>query len=119
MTLIFDGDCKFCSSSARAFERITKNRIATIPYQRAKLDDFGLSFGECESAVQYVRNGSKFAGHKAIAQGLIDSRTAWSTVGHILLWPVISGIAFMVYGLVAKNRHRLPGGTPACSLDGR
>jgi predicted DCC family thiol-disulfide oxidoreductase YuxK len=98
---------------------MTKNRIATIPYQRANLDELGLSLGECESAVQYVSNGSKFAGHKAIAQGLIDSRTIWSLVGHILLWPVISGIAFMVYALVAKNRHRLPGGTPACSLDGR
>ena len=98
---------------------MTKNRVATIPYQRANLEEFGLSLGECERAVQYVSNGSKFAGHKAIAQGLIDSRTIWSLVGHILLWPVISGIAFVAYGLVAKNRHRLPGGTPACSLDGR
>jgi hypothetical protein len=98
---------------------MTKNRIATIPYQRAKLDELGLSLGECESAVQYVNKSRKFAGHKAIAQGLIDSRTIWSPLGRILLWPVISGIAFVVYGLVAKNRHRLPGGTPACSLDGR
>ncbi len=98
---------------------MTKNRIATIPYQRANLAELGLSLGECESAVQYVSNGSKFPGHKAIAQGLIDSRTIWSLVGQMLLWPVINGIAFMVYALVAKNRHRLPGGTPACSLDGR
>lgn len=98
---------------------MTKNRIATIPYQRAKLDDLGLILTDCESAVQYVSKGRKFAGHKAIAHGLIDSETVWSPLGRILLWPVISGIAFVVYGLVAKNRHRLPGGTPACSLDGR
>ena len=119
MLLIFDGDCKFCSSSARAFVRMTKNRIAIAPYQRADLAALGLTLAECEQAVQYVADNGTQSGHLAIAQGLIDSKTIWSLAGYVLKWPVVTSVAFVVYHWVAKNRHRLPGGTPACSIDGR
>jgi predicted DCC family thiol-disulfide oxidoreductase YuxK len=117
--LIFDGDCKFCSSSARTFTKMTKGRIATTPYQRADLAALGLTLEQCEQAVQYIGNAEISSGHLAIAQGLIDSKTAWSITGYVLKWPVITSVAFVVYQWVSANRHRLPGGTPACSLDGR
>jgi predicted DCC family thiol-disulfide oxidoreductase YuxK len=117
--LIFDGDCKFCSSSARAFVRMTKSRIPTSPYQRTDLAALGLRLQDCEQAVQYVSDRGIESGHLAIAQGLIDSKTIWSLAGYVLKWPVITSIAFVVYHWIAKNRHRLPGGTPACSIDGR
>lgn len=117
--LIFDGDCKLCSSSARAFSRMTKNRIPTAPYQRSDLSALGLNLQDCEQAVQYVSDKGTQSGHLAISQGLIDSKTTWSLAGYVLKWPVITSIAFVVYHWVAKNRHRLPGGTPACSIDGR
>ena len=117
--LIFDGDCKFCSSSARAFVRMTKNRIAIAPYQRADLAALGLTLAECEQAVQYVSDKGIQSGHLAIAQGLIDSNTIWSLAGYVLKWPVVTSVAFVVYHWVAKNRHRLPGGSAACSIDGR
>jgi predicted DCC family thiol-disulfide oxidoreductase YuxK len=98
---------------------MTKGRIATAPYQRADLAQFGLSTKECELAVQYVAAGEISSGHLAIAQGLIDSKTAWSIAGYVLKWPVVTSIAYVVYYWVAKNRHRLPGGTPACAIDGR
>ncbi len=117
--LIFDGDCKFCSSSARAFIRMTKNRIATAPYQRSDLAALGLKLTDCEQAVQYVSARGIQSGHLAIAQGLIDSKTIWSMAGYVLKWPVVTSVAFVVYHWVAINRHRLPGGTPACAIDGR
>jgi predicted DCC family thiol-disulfide oxidoreductase YuxK len=98
---------------------MTKARIATVPYQRADLALFGLSLEQCEQAVQYVSNGEIYAGHLAIAQGLIDSKTSWSLAGYFLRWPVVTSVAYMVYHWVSANRHRLPGGTAACSLDGR
>lgn len=119
VVLIFDGDCKFCSSSARAFVRMTKNRISTAPYQRSDLDALGLKLSDCEQAVQYVSHTGIESGHLAISQGLIDSKTFWSLAGYVLKWPVVTSVAFVVYHWVAKNRHRLPGGTPACAIDGR
>lgn len=116
--LIFDGDCKFCSSSARAFIRMTKNRIATAPYQRSDLAALGLKLTDCEQAVQYVSARGIQSGHLAIAQGFIDSKTIWSMAGYVLKWPVVTSVAFVVYHWVAKNRHRLPGGTPECAIDG-
>jgi predicted DCC family thiol-disulfide oxidoreductase YuxK len=118
MVLIFDGDCKFCSSSTRAFVRMTKNRIPAAPYQRTNLSALGLTLQECEQAVQYVSENGIQSGHLAIAQGLIDSKTIWSLAGYVLKWPVITSIAFVAYHWVAKNRHRMPGGTPACSIEG-
>jgi len=118
MVLIFDGDCKFCSSSARAFVRMTKNRIPAAPYQLSDLSALGLTLQDCEQAVQYVNKDGIQSGHLAIAQGLIDSKTIWSLAGYVLKWPVITSIAFVVYHWVAKNRHRMPGGTPACSIEG-
>jgi predicted DCC family thiol-disulfide oxidoreductase YuxK len=119
VTLIFDGDCKFCSSSARTFSSMTRGRISTVPYQRADLASFGLTLEQCEQAVQYVSKGEIYSGHLAIAQGLIDSKTSWSLAGYFLRWPVVTSVAYMVYHWVSANRHRLPGGTAACSLDGR
>lgn len=98
---------------------MTKSRIATVPYQRAELAKYGLTLEQCEQAVQYVSSGHVYSGHLAIAQGLIDSKTAWSIAGYVLKLPVITSVAFVVYRWVSKNRHRLPGSTPACSLDGR
>ena len=98
---------------------MTKGRIQTAPYQRANLAQLGLSLEQCEQAVQYVGKSEIFSGHLAIAQGLIDSKTAWALAGYILRWPVITSVAFVVYQWVSANRHRLPGGTPTCSLDGR
>ena len=79
----------------------------------------GLTLAECEQAVQYVSDKGMQSGHLAIAQGLIDSKTTWSLAGYVLKWPVVTSVAFGVYHWVVKNRHRLPGGTPACSIDGR
>ena len=98
---------------------MTKGRIETAPYQRADLAKLGISLEQCEQAVQYVEEGKTLSGHLAIAQGLIDSKTAWAVAGYVLKWPVVTSVAFVIYQWVSANRHRLPGGTPACSLDGR
>ena len=119
MLLIFDGDCAFCTSSTKLFQRITKGRIPTIPYQLANLAEHGLTAQQCERALQYVNSHGVFEGHLAVAQALKDSKTAWAIVGHLLTWPIISSAAFVVYDWVSKNRNRLPGGTPACATTDR
>jgi len=53
---------------------------------------------------------------EAIAQLFIDSKTLWSVAGYLLRVPGINHLAERVYYWIAKNRHRLPGGTPECSM---
>ncbi|NCZ92069.1 MAG: DUF393 domain-containing protein, partial [Actinobacteria bacterium] len=43
-------------------------------------------------------------------------RFPWSTIGRVIGWRVMSPLGSLVYRLVANNRHRLPGGTPACKV---
>jgi predicted DCC family thiol-disulfide oxidoreductase YuxK len=40
----------------------------------------------------------------------------WRIAGRALLLPGISSIAARAYRLIAANRYRLPGGTPACAV---
>ena len=117
--LIFDGDCSFCSSSARLLARMTRNRVLIKPYQFTNLEDLGLTVERCEKAVQFASSTGVFEGHLAIAQALKASRTPWAIAGWFITLPVVTSVAFMVYDWVSKNRNRLPGGTPACATTDR
>jgi predicted DCC family thiol-disulfide oxidoreductase YuxK len=114
--LIFDGDCAFCSSSARALRKMTKNRVAIEPYQFLDLADYSLTEDQTSKAVYFVTPTDTFSAAKAIARCLIDARTPWSIAGYLLNIPVVISVGELVYAWVSKNRHRLPGGTPECSL---
>jgi predicted DCC family thiol-disulfide oxidoreductase YuxK len=90
------------------------------PYQFADLDSLGVTTEQCESAVQWVgADGSVASGHLAIAQVLIDAGTGWRVLGRVVRLPGIRQVSGLAYRWIAKNRHRLPGGTPACSIEGR
>jgi predicted DCC family thiol-disulfide oxidoreductase YuxK len=56
-------------------------------------------------------------GAAAIGRFLVAAGGAWRPLGRLILLPGIRAVAGVVYRLVAANRHRLPGGTPACRVD--
>jgi predicted DCC family thiol-disulfide oxidoreductase YuxK len=114
--LIFDGDCAFCSSSARVLRKMTRNKVAIEPYQYLDLADYSLTQDQTSKAVYFVTPTDTFSAAKAIARCLIDARTPWSIAGFLLNIPVVISVGELVYTWVSKNRHRLPGGTPECSL---
>jgi predicted DCC family thiol-disulfide oxidoreductase YuxK len=115
--LIFDGDCAFCTSCVRLMERWIRPRAEAVPWQFADLAELGVSEAQASDAVQWVGvDGAVRSGHEAIAAMLRASGPAWRPLGRFLLLPGISALAAKLYELVAANRHRLPGGTPACRL---
>ncbi|WP_330185843.1 DUF393 domain-containing protein [Nocardia sp. NBC_01503] len=63
-------------------------------------------------------DSSRASGARAGALLLRRAAQPWRAVGAIMLNPPISWLAAALYRLVAKNRHRLPGGTPACAFPG-
>ncbi len=118
--IIYDGDCAFCSSSIRTLKRLIPKAPITIPYQYIEPADYGLSLTDCERALQFVRqDGSRFEGHEAYRQMLIGVGGAYKLLGHLMRTPIYYGIANAAYRWIAKNRHKMPGGTPTCSLDNR
>jgi len=113
--LVFDGDCAFCSSCARLVEGRIRPDAEIVAWQFADLASLGVSEEQAIDAVQWVEiEGTVRSGHEAIAAMLIASGPIWGIAGHALLLPGISWAAARVYRLVGDNRHRLPGGTPAC-----
>jgi predicted DCC family thiol-disulfide oxidoreductase YuxK len=115
--LVFDGDCAFCTSSVRLLEQIGPG-AETVAWQRADLGALGLSEEAAATAVQWVEiDGIIRSGHEAVAAALRSAGGVWALAGRVLLAPGISPIAAAAYRLIANNRHRLPGGTPACAVD--
>ena len=115
--LIFDGDCSFCTSSAHWIRRRLPDRVRVEPWQRLDLDGLGLTQHDVTTAAYWVdERGDKYRGHRSIGKALVASGGVWKPIGALILVPPISWLAALVYLGVAKNRSRLPGGTPECKL---
>ena len=115
--LVFDGDCSFCTTSANWLEHRLPEAARVEPWQRLDLAALGLTEHDVTTAAYWIdENGRTYRGHRAIARSLITAGGVWKPIGVVMLIPPISWLAALVYVVIARNRHRLPGGTPACKL---
>jgi len=119
-TFVFDGDCAFCSWCARFIERRIHTPARVAAWQRLDLDALGLTADQCADAVQWVDAGRTAAGPAAIAELLRratgpSGRLLWRPAGAVLGTRPTLALAWPAYRWVARNRHRLPGGTAACA----
>lgn len=115
--LVYDGDCAFCTRTARWAERRLHDRAAVRPWQALDLDALGLTEHDVTTAAWWVDGDRRDAGHRSIGRALVAIGGLWRLLGWLLLLPPVSWIARPVYALIARNRHKMPGGTDACRLD--
>ena len=120
-TLVYDGDCGFCTTSANwiAGHWPEEGGPVAIPWQRlteADVEETKLTQSEFERAAWWIQGNTCEEGSRAVAHALIAARGIWSIIGRILLAPPISWVAPLGYRIVARYRYRLPGGTPACKI---
>jgi predicted DCC family thiol-disulfide oxidoreductase YuxK len=116
-TLVFDGDCAFCTSSVRVAQRLRLRADRVVAWQHADLAALGLTEQQCRESLQWVADDGRVAsGHAAVARLLLASALPWRPLGALLLVPPMSWVAAVVYRWVADHRSALPGGTPACAL---
>lgn len=119
--LVFDGDCGFCSSSARLARRMVdrRGRYAVVEqYQLLDLPALGLTTDQCGTSSWFVTaDGERFAGAASIAAALRFGAPGWRPLGLLLSAPGVRTVADVAYRWVAANRFRLPGGTPACRVN--
>lgn len=115
--LVFDGDCGFCTSTANYLTKKTKVPVRAEAWQLTDLGKYGLTQEMTAKRVYLVTENETYAGSKAMAY-LFSKQTNFfiSVVGKMLLLPPFSWLAVPGYALIAKYRHKLPGGTPACKL---
>lgn len=113
--LIYDGDCGFCSASARWLRRHVQPRAQVVAWQQLELGELGLTAEQCTTSVQWVGP----AGHRAdqsaaVAAALRSGRQPWASVGGVLGQEWLRPLADHVYRFIARHRGRLPGATDAC-----
>ena len=115
--LIFDGDCGFCTTTANRIHKESSTPIEVRPWQWTELAEFALTEAEASAKVQMFADGKVYAGHAAFAKILRLQKQWWfQLLGAFLVIPPFSWGARVGYYYVAKYRHKLPGGTPACAL---
>ncbi|MFH8346066.1 thiol-disulfide oxidoreductase DCC family protein [Streptomyces sp. NPDC018045] len=118
--LVYDGDCGFCTTSVRFAERRIRPRCTVTPWQFTDLEALGVTRERAEHEVLWITPaGRVYGGAQAVAKLLMSARGAWAVPGALLTLPPLRRLAHAGYRLVADNRHRMPGGTAACSLPSR
>ncbi|MCI0686056.1 MAG: DUF393 domain-containing protein [Sporichthyaceae bacterium] len=114
--LVYDGDCGFCTRSVRLVERMP-TRCEIVAWQFADLDALGATRERAEYEVLWVAtDGRVYGGADAVAMLLRDCGGPYVLLGVLIRLPLLRSVARWLYRLVADNRYRLPGGTPACAL---
>ena len=115
--LVFDGDCAFCTTWVNRLEGSLPTFPRTTPWQWIELDDYALSRDDVDQFAWVITPSHQYAGHLALSALLRMQPTAGLRfLGHLLATPPFSLVAALAYRVVAANRSRLPGGTPACAL---
>ncbi|MFK4123113.1 DUF393 domain-containing protein [Streptomyces longwoodensis] len=115
--LVFDGDCGFCTTSVGLVRRLLRPRCEVVAWQHADLASLGVTAGRARYEALWVTpTGRVYGGAQAVAKILLSARGAWPVLGALLTLPPVRWAAHGVYRLVAENRGRLPGGTPACAV---
>ena len=119
-TLVFDGDCAFCTSAVGVARRLLPAEVAVVAWQFADLAALGVTVERAQQEVLWVDpDGAVSGGAAAVARLLRAAGPPWSVLGVLIGLPPLRWVAPPVYRLVAANRHRLPGGTPACRVPPR
>ena len=113
--LVFDGDCGFCTTSANWLAR--GGRVEVAPWQFLDLETVGLTTAQASSSVWWLSDDRPVEhSSRAIGRALLLRGAPWSWAGRALMVPLLQPLADAVYRVVARYRHRLPGGTPVCRL---
>lgn len=115
--LVYDGDCAFCTTWVQRLERWLGRFPEAQPWQWLDLDEIGLSSADVTRYVWLIVGERRFRGHAAFAALLRMQRSRLLRfAGLLLVAPPFSWAAAVAYSLIARFRHRLPGGTAACAL---
>ena len=107
VTLVYDGECEFCTRLARWVERQDRRgRVSVRANQEAGLiESLGLTREEVGRAAWAVEaNGRKFAGAAAINRVLRELGGGWSVLGSLYLIAPFRWVEDRYYGRVARRR---------------
>lgn len=107
MTLVYDGECEFCTRLARwVRRRDARERVEVRPNQEPGLiERLGLTPAEVERASWAVEaGGAKFEGAAGINRVLRELGGGWAALGALYRLPPIGWVENRYYRRVARVR---------------
>jgi len=88
---VFDGDCGFCTASARWIKRRLPDSVAVEPWQSLELEEIGLSRDGISAAAWWIEDsGRHHRAHMAIGHAVHAVGGWWGLVGRAMVTPPIS-----------------------------
>jgi len=120
--LIYDGDCKFCQLSLEFGIRHMKVFPSYVAFQKIEPSSFGLTEKQVRSEIWLVdkrpNKNLRLGGHLAAAAILeMQTNLFYRVAGFLMKTPPTSWLAKVGYRWIARNRHRLPGGSKVCRIE--
>lgn len=116
-TLIFDGDCAFCTRCAVWGASNLSEFPTAKAFQNISPASYGLNDADVRKSVWIIDGRVVLSGARAVAWILkAQPKFFWRIVGRFIDWCPIRPISAAAYRLVAINRHRMPGGTANCKV---
>lgn len=114
--LLYDGDCGFCERSVAILRRLAGPALYAVAWQRADLAPLRVSPTQLRTEVVLVDGDQRFAGAVAFAVALRSAGGAPALIGWLIGRPGLRSVAAVCYRVIARHRHRLPGGSAVCRI---
>lgn len=117
MSLLYDGECRFCMAGSERLVRLGKPGVIRRVSSRddAEIGRFPESVrAALKSSLQLVSpDGDVASGAEAIARAL-NTRGLWKLCTWVYWIPGIRQVVDGLYVIVARNRYRIAGRAGAC-----
>ena len=128
VSVIYDGDCGFCTRTKRWMERLDLERLfAWHPYQSGAGLSYGISMDDASRRLYLVSGSKVYSGFAAFRMLALWNPAAYLvlyavlaipgehsmfrniTVASLLVFfsPIFAPVGEAVYAWIARNRHRL------------
>ena len=107
VTLVYDGECEFCTRLARWVERRDRRGRISVRANQVEglIESLGLTRGEVDRATWSVESsGRKFEGAAAINRVLTELGAGWALLGSLYLVPPVRWVEDLYYRRVARRR---------------
>ena len=105
LTLVYDGECEFCTRLARWVERHDRDeRVAVRPNQERGIESLGLTREEVARASWAVESDGRFEGAAGINRVFRELGGGWRVLGSLYLVPPVGWLEDRYYARVARRR---------------
>ncbi|MFF4158377.1 thiol-disulfide oxidoreductase DCC family protein [Streptomyces sp. NPDC001678] len=116
--LAFDGDCGFCQAVINRISTRGRPALNAVPWQFLPQEVTQPHLHRLDREVLLLLDGKVIAGGADALGEYLGSSSSYGyrTAGSAIKLPVLRRCARGIYRWVARNRHRMPAGTPSCAV---